>query len=151
MIYIDNCWNFEELLYEDNSVIMHHNNIHPPATKVYKDASDMLADIMNWVFKSINTPHYKLFHITPIRNIFNGTESASYLEPKILEQIPVEAKNKDSLDGFKKEIKKWEPSECPYRIFKTFVSNLSFVWTKINISRFDISSFSFSFNFSFIF
>ena len=47
MIYIDNCWNFEELLYEDNSVIMHHNNIHPPATKVYKDASDMLADIMN--------------------------------------------------------------------------------------------------------
>ena len=59
----------------------------------------MWANIMNRVFKSINTPHYKLFHITslrhtlhfsadPIRNICNETESASYLGLKIWEQIP---------------------------------------------------------------
>ena len=115
MIYNDKCSNFEELWNEDNSVSMHHNNIHTLAIKMYKDASDMSADIMNWVFKSINTPHYKLFHITPlrhtshfstypIRNICNGTESASYLGPKIWEQIPAEIKNKYFLDGFKKEI-----------------------------------------------
>ena len=124
MIYNDKCSNFEELLNEDNSVSMHHNNINALAIKRYKDTSDMSADIMNRVFESINTPHYKLFHITqlrhtshfstdPIRNICNGTESASYLEPKIWEQIPAEIKNKDSLDDFKKEIKKWKPSECP--------------------------------------
>ena len=33
-----------------------------------------------------------------------SAESASYLGPKIWEQIPAEIKNKDSLDGFKKEI-----------------------------------------------
>ena len=37
-----------------------------------------------------------------------SAESASYLGPKIWEQIPAEIKNKDSLDGFKKEIKKME-------------------------------------------
>ena len=42
-------------------------------------------------------------------------------------QIPAEIKNKDSLYDFKKEIEKWKPTECPYRICKTFVPNLCFV------------------------
>ena len=62
-----------------------------------------------------------------MHSVYNGTESTSYLGPKIWEQIPAEIKNKDSLDGFKKEIKKWKPTECPYRICKTFVPNLGFV------------------------
>ena len=41
--------------------------------------------------------------------------------------MPTEIKNKDSLDDFKKEIKKWKPTECPCRIYKTFVQNLDFV------------------------
>ena len=43
---------------------------------------------------------------------YNGTESASYLGPKIWEQITAIIKNKDSLDNFMKEIKKWIPTEC---------------------------------------
>ena len=79
---------------------------------------------MNEVFKLRNTPHYNLRHTShfsrdPIHSVYNGTESASYLGPKIWEQIPAEVKNKDSLDGFKKEIKKWKPTECPCRICKT--------------------------------
>ena len=38
--------------------------------------------------------------------MFIGSESASYLGPKIWEQIPFEIKNINSLVGFKKEIKK---------------------------------------------
>ena len=41
------------------------------------------------------------------------TESAFYLGTKIWEKIPAEIKNKDSLEGFKKEIKKWKPTEFP--------------------------------------
>ena len=48
------------------------------------------------------------FSTDPIHRACNGTESASYLGPKIWEQIHAEIKNKDSLDGFKKEIKKME-------------------------------------------
>ena len=41
--------------------------------------------------------------------------------------MPAEIKNKDSIDGFKKEIKKWKPTECPYKICKSFVPNLDFI------------------------
>ena len=61
-----------------------------------------------------------------MHSVYNGTESTSYLGPKIWEQIPAEIKNKDSLDGFKKEFKKWKTAECPCRICKTLISNLGF-------------------------
>ena len=72
--------------------------------------------------------NYKILHIIiyGIHSVYDGTESASYLGPKISEQIPAEIKNIDSLNGFKKEIKKWKPTECPYRICKTFVPDLGF-------------------------
>ena len=81
---------------------------------MYIVPNDMSPDIMNGVFKLRNTPHYNLRH-------------ASHLRPKISEQIPTEIKNKDSFDGFEKEIKKWKTTWCQCRIFKTFLSNLSFV------------------------
>ena len=47
---------------------------------------------------------------------FNGSESGSYLGPKIREQIPSEIKNNNTLDDFKKEIREWKPVTCPCRI-----------------------------------
>ena len=132
MIYNDKISNFEELLNKDNSVSIHHTNIHALAIELYKVANDMSPEIMNEVFKLRNTPHYNLRHTSlfstePIHSTFTRSESASYLGPKIWEQIPAEIKNKDSLDGFKNKIKKWKPSECPCRICKTFVPTLGFV------------------------
>ena len=100
--------------------------------------------IMNEVFKLRNTSHQNLRHTShfstdPIHSVYNGTESASYLGPNIWEQIPAE--NKNFLDGFKKEVKKWKPTDCPCRICKTFVPNLGLFDKNINISRFEISSF----------
>ena len=92
---------------------------------MYKVANDMSPDIMNGVFKLRNTPQYNLgrtshFSTDPIHSVYNGTESVSSLGPKILaKQILAKIKNKDSLDSFKKEIKKWKPTECPCRICKT--------------------------------
>ena len=116
MIYNDKISNFEELLNKDNSVSIHHSNIHALAIEMYKVANDMSPDIMNGVFKLRNTPHYNLRHTShfsadPMHSVYNGTESASYLGPKIWEQISAENKNKDSLNGFKKGIIKWKPTE----------------------------------------
>ena len=99
---------------------------------MYKVVNDMSPDIMNGVFKLRNIPDYNLRHTShfskdAVHSAYNGTESASYLGSKIWEQIPAEIKNKDSLNGFKKEIKKCKPTECPCRICKTFVPNLGFV------------------------
>ena len=89
-------------------------------------------EIMNDVFKVRNKTHYQLRHtsqflIEPIHSVFNGSESASYLGPKIWEQIAIEIKNKDSLISFKKEIKKWKPLNCPCRLCKTYIANVGFI------------------------
>ena len=132
IIYNDKIWNFEELLNKDNSVSIHHNNIHALDIEMYKVANDISPNIMNGFFKLRNTPHYNLWHTShfsadPIHSAYNRTESASHLGPKIWEQILAEIKNKDSLNGFKKEIKKRKPTEYPCRICKTFVQNLGFI------------------------
>ena len=80
---------------------------------MYKVANNMSPDIMNEVFKLRNTLHYNLRHTShfstyPVHSVYNGTESASYLGPKIWEQMPAEIKNTDSLAGFEKEILKME-------------------------------------------
>ena len=92
----------------------------------------MSPKIISKVFKLRDTPCYNLRHTSqfstdPIHSVYNGTESASYLGPKIWEQIPAEIKNKESLDGFKREVRKWKPVQCPCRICRTFIPNLGFI------------------------
>ena len=80
--------NFEELLVKNNSVSMHHYNIHTLANEMHKVANDMSAEIRNEIFKLRENAHYNLRYISqllvdPIHSVFNGSESASYLGPKI--------------------------------------------------------------------
>lgn len=91
----------------------------------------MSPEIMN-VFKLWDETYYHLRHtaqflIDPKHNVFNVSESASYLCPKIWEQIPIVIKDKNSLVGSKKEIRKWKTLICASRIFKNFIDNLGFV------------------------
>ena len=121
IIYNDKRSTYEELLGKDNSVLVHHNNIHEIATEMYKVVNGITPEITNGVFKLREETHYHLRHTTqflvdPIHSIFNGSESVPYLSPKIWEEIRTEIKNKESLVGFKKEIKKWKPLNCPCRI-----------------------------------
>ena len=109
------------------------NNTPALAIEMYKVANDMSPDIMDEVFKLRNIPHYNIQHSShfstdPAHIVYNRTELASYSGPMIWEQISAETKNKDSLDGFKEEIKKWKPTECPCKICKAFVPSLGFVW-----------------------
>ena len=82
-------------------------------------------EMMNEVFKQRKNPPYNLrltlqFFVNPIHSVYNGTESASYLGPKFWKQIFSEIRNKKSLEGFKREIKKWKPTDDPCRICKIF-------------------------------
>ena len=57
----------------------------------------MSPKIMSEVFKlrdisCYNLRHTSQFSTDPIRSVYNGTKSASYLGPKIWEQIPAEIK-----------------------------------------------------------
>ena len=121
IIYNDKHSNFEKLLNKGNSVSLHYNNIHALAIELYKMANDMYPKITSGVFElrdntCFNLQHTSQFSTDPIHSAYNRNESAFHLGPKIWVQIPAEIKNKESLDGFKREIKKWKPVECPYRI-----------------------------------
>ena len=132
IIYNDKHSNFDVLLEKDNSVSIHHNNIHSLAIEMYKAANGVSPQIMKDVFQIRNISHYNLrypptFVAENIHCVYNGSQSASYLGPKIWEQIPTEIKTINSLAGFKKEIRKWEPVNCTCRICKVFIPNLGFL------------------------
>ena len=94
-----------------------HNNIHPLSIYIYNVVDGIYSEIKNEVLKQRsnfrgNIGHNSQFSVNPIHSVYNGTESASYLRPKILEQIPSEIRNKKSREGFKREIKKLNPTDC---------------------------------------
>ena len=47
-----------------------------------------------------------------VRSVFNGTENISFLGPTIWDIVP-ELKQLESVNAFKREIKKWKPVSCP--------------------------------------
>ena len=50
-IYSNKLSNFEKLLHKDNSVSVHHNNIHALAIEIYKVVNSMSPEILNEVIK----------------------------------------------------------------------------------------------------
>ena len=68
------------------------------------------------------------FLVDPIHSVFNNIESASFLGPKMWEQIPTEIKNKDFPVEFKNEIRKRKPLNYPCRICKTFIAKFYLVF-----------------------
>ena len=84
------------------------------------------------VFTTIPENHYNLrnyncFRLPFARTVYHGTESISYLGPKIWDIVPVELKNAQSLHSFKKFIRKWIPNNCPGRLCRRYVDGVGFL------------------------
>ena len=62
-----------------------------------------------------------------VRTVYNGTESVSYLGPKIWDIVPDEYKTLNSLNSFKESIKNRLPLNCPCRLCKTYVHGVHFI------------------------
>ena len=73
---------------------------------MYKVVNGIPPEIMNDVLQIRNNTHYNLryaptFLTKPIHSVFNGSESESYLGPKIWEQMLNDVKMINSLVRFK--------------------------------------------------
>ena len=75
---------------------------------------------MSNMFKLKAENYYKLRQ-------YYGTESISYLGPKIWDIFPEKLKNIDNLEHFKKEIKTWTPDNCPCRLCKVHIESVGFL------------------------
>ena len=59
-----------------------------------------------------------------VKSVRHGTESVSYLGPKIWDLVPNEIKESESLNGFKFKIKRWVPEGYPCRICKIYLGQV---------------------------
>ena len=86
---------------------------------------------MNDVFQvKLPAPYYlrdknELYSRNP-KTVAYGTESVSFMAPKIWSIVPQELKNSQSLYSFKKGIRKWKPN-YPYRLCKTYLQHVGFI------------------------
>ena len=109
---------FNELLEKDGSVSIYMRNIQILATEIYKLINNLSPPIMNRVFKLNSDSRYNLRQISQfsrslIKSVYHGSESISYLGPKMWDILPDDYKTIQNLDTFKIKIKKRKPENCP--------------------------------------
>ena len=130
-IYSDRQSLFETQLEKDGSVSVHNRNLQILATEMYKIKNDLSPLIVTELFEQRNE-HYNLrknsqFTIPPIRTMYHGSESISFLGPKIWNVLPDRLKNVNTIEAFKMKIKKWKPENCLCLLCKVYVQNVDFV------------------------
>ena len=102
--YQDNTSTFQELLNKDKSVSIHHRNLQVLVTEMFKIQICLSPEILSETFVS-KTSSYSLrrndtFEKRKVHSVYHGTESLSFLGPKIWDLVPVELKQSETLYSF---------------------------------------------------
>ena len=101
-LYSDKQSSFETLLEKDGSASVHNRNLQILATEMHKIKNDLSPLIVTELFEQRNEQHYDLrkysqFTIPPIRTVYHGLESVSFLTPKIWNILLDRLKNANSI------------------------------------------------------
>ena len=131
IVYSDYKSLFNTLLEKDGSFSTHHRNIQSLAIKIYKFLHGLFPAIMGDTIKLNRPPtynlrtHQELYSRNP-KTVRYGTETISFLAPKIWAIVPQNIKNCTFLSSFKIKIRKWKP-DCPCRLCKCFIKHVGFI------------------------
>ena len=111
LICSDKKSSYENLLEKDKVACIHHKNNEVLAIEMFQVKHKLCPEIADDIFMERTNSQYHLRNcldfITPqVHSAFHGTESISYLEPKIWGIAPKESKQKKSLNSFKESIKR---------------------------------------------
>ena len=106
-------------------------NLQKLATEMLKTYMGMAPQIMNKVVPRNYALNYNLCRhpelaSSTINTFHYGSESLSFLGPKIWEMLPLDLKTSDFLDSFKSRIKNWRPQGCPCRFCKSYIYQVGF-------------------------
>ena len=67
------------------------------------------------------------FELPYVNTVHDGIDSLRFFGPKVWNMVPEQNKNSTSLDNFKKDIKKWIPTNCPCRICKRYIQGVGYI------------------------
>ena len=116
---------------KDNFFSIHERNIQSLAIEIYKFLNGLSPSFLNNVFhKNISNSydlrnHKELYSRNP-KTVRYGTETVSYMAPKIWSKVSETIKMSSSLDSFKSKIRKWKP-ECDCCLCTTYLRHVGFV------------------------
>lgn len=131
IVYDDNHSSFEQLLKLSGSITIHHRNLQLLAIEIYKALNNLSSPLMTDLFQikylKYNLRKGVILTSCNVRTKNYGTDSISYLAPKIWNLIPNEIKNSESLKTFKNLIQSWVPDKCPCHLCKVFIPNLGYI------------------------
>ena len=119
------------LLHKDASSSVHRRNIQTLAIEIYKHIYALSLAIMGEIYKISRTLPYNLrkqnnFSIRVPKTVKYGTETISFLAPKVWVLVPEKLKECSCLEAFKYKIRNWKP-DCPYRFCKTYLQHVGFL------------------------
>ena len=128
---------YKEPLEKDGQVSIQHKNIQSLAIEMFQIKHGKSPEIVSDIFAQ-TTQHYNFrqnqdFRARSVKSVYHGSESISYLGPKIWEIVPAKIKETNSLNRIKIEIRKWVPQSCPYRLCKQYISGIGFFFSNIRI------------------
>ena len=131
IIYQDYNSSFKELLRKDSSLTIHQRNLKLLVTEMFKVKIGCALDIIKEIFeidnRNFNFRHDFLIKQCNIRSVYYGTETASFIGPKIWNILPNTCKDATSLKSFKVNLKRWIPENCPCRLCKTYIQRVGFL------------------------
>ena len=133
IVYRDDVSNFEELLKMDNSLTIHHRNIHTLAIEMFKCLRGIGPELLNDIFVKKDGTNTRVlrsqneFILPQVNTVHYGHDSLRYFGCKVWEMIPREIKLCTELSKFKENIKKWIPSECPCRLCKDYIHGVGYI------------------------
>ena len=122
---------------KDGSVSVHNRHLQILATEIHKIKNDLSPLIVTELFEQRNEQHYDLrknsqFTIPPIRTVYHGSESISFLGLKIWYILPDRLKNVNSKKAFKTQIKNWN-LKMLHAGFARFMFKMSVLFKTISI------------------
>ena len=112
IIYNGSKLTYDELLHKDSSFTIHEKNIQALAIEMHKIMNNISPVITKQVvpLKEINRYCSRFpFKSRNVNTVLYGTETISFLGPKIWSIIPTDMKNATSFFEFKRKIRKWKP------------------------------------------
>ena len=130
IVFNDYISTFQELLIKDKSVTIHIRNIQALAIELYKVANGFSPEIMSRVFplkESLKYPTNNIFKSRNVHSATYGTESLAHLGPKIWGILPDDFKSITSLKSFKIKIKQWNPTNCPCKLCRLYISGVGYI------------------------